>query len=363
MEEKVKVSVIMPAYNVENYIEAALQSLMRQTYGNLEIIVVDDGSVDSTFSLIQKAAESDERIKAVHQENGGVSAARNNALGLATGEYVCFLDADDAAEETMIEKLVDAMEESCADLAECQYTRWKPDGSRLDDYDFADFDTGLSSDGERLSFIIKELIPYHMGFEVWNKIYRLQIIRDADVTFDPGCSVGEDLSFNMKYLLNCKKVFGISDRLVRYLIRDDSAMAGTGDFSRRIDDDLTIVKNIWDYCAAEDKKEAAASFPDLFARMMDHAYSMKNGREAAEAFIGAGNISFAKECYRKLDCSRENFERLYEGDEPVKRSKLHLYVKCSIGAGSVKDKLLLQLYRLNRKRQKKALPEDWKLPY
>ena len=358
-----KVSVIMPAYNVEKYIEAALSSLLVQTYQNLEIIVVDDGSVDGTASVIERLAAADERIRSLRQENAGVSSARNNALKLATGEYICFLDSDDTAEEAMIEKLVSAIENSGADLVECQYSRWDQDGNREDDFNFTDFDITLSSDDEKIRFITEELLLYHMGFEVWNKIYRTGIIREYGIGFDEDCRMGEDLSFNIKYLLNCGRILGISDRLVRYLIREGSAIDEAGSLSGRIDDDLIVISDVWDYVNGSEKAEIARRFPDLFVRMMDHAFSLKSSKEAVQAFKEVREVNFAKTMYRKLDCSRENFERLYGNDMPVNRSKLHLHVKCSIGAASVKEHLLMLLYRLNRKRQHKSMPEDWKLPY
>lgn len=353
----------MPAYNVEKYIEDALGSLIRQSYGNLEIITVDDGSSDDTFTVIERMAARDDRIKAIRQDNRGVSAARNRGLLLATGDYICFLDADDTAEDTMIEKLVEAIDGSGADLAECRYSRWMQNGDHAGDYDFTAFDISFSSDREKIRFITDELLPYHMGFEVWSKIYRTDIIRNGKISFDEDCRIGEDLSFNIKYLLNCGKITGIEDRLVRYLIRDDSAMSGTGDLTSRISDDLIIASDVLDYIKENRSAEVSELFPDFFVKMMDHAFSQRTGREAAEAFKGIDDLSFAVDCYRKLDCSRESFVRLYGNDEPICRSKLHLYVKCSLKAASPAEHLLMFMYRMNRKRQGKSMPEDWKLPY
>lgn len=116
------VSVIMPVFNVRPYINEALDSLINQTYKNLEIIIVDDGSTDGSGEICDKYAAKDKRIRLIHQENRGVSTARNVALDLMTGEFVAFIDADDAYEPEFISTMLGAIIRENSDIIQCRYT-------------------------------------------------------------------------------------------------------------------------------------------------------------------------------------------------------------------------------------------------
>lgn len=118
-----KVSVIIPMYNSENYVKSCIQSVTGQSYGNLEIILVDDGSTDQGVSVCRELAEADGRIRLFRQENQGVSAARNHGIDAATGEYVFFLDSDDAIHPFLIEKMLQQAETNHAQLAFCGYRK------------------------------------------------------------------------------------------------------------------------------------------------------------------------------------------------------------------------------------------------
>ena len=117
------ISVIVPVYNVEKYLRQCLDSVLAQTYRELEIILVDDGSTDGSGAICDEYATRDSRIKVVHQQNGGLSSARNAGLDLATGEYVAFVDSDDYIHETMLELLYQALVENNADTVICNFER------------------------------------------------------------------------------------------------------------------------------------------------------------------------------------------------------------------------------------------------
>ena len=114
-----RVSVIIPVYNVGNYLDRCMKSIVNQTYKNLEIILVDDGSTDQSAELCDRWAEKDERISVVHQNNGGLSNARNTGLDRAKGEYLTFIDSDDIVSHLLIEKLVLKSESESADISIC----------------------------------------------------------------------------------------------------------------------------------------------------------------------------------------------------------------------------------------------------
>ena len=121
MNKQPLISVIIPVYNLENYIEKCLDSVLSQTYKNLEILVVDDGSTDSSPSICDKYSQSDSRIQVFHIDNGGAAHARNTALEKMTGEFVTFVDGDDYIDSTYIEKLYNNITDKNADISICKW--------------------------------------------------------------------------------------------------------------------------------------------------------------------------------------------------------------------------------------------------
>ena len=123
-----KISIIIPAYNIEKYLSATLDSVLVQTYKNIEVIVVDDGSQDRTAAVIDDYAKRDSRIIAIHKENGGVTSARLRGLAESTGEWIGFVDGDDLVEPQMFARLLDNALANNADIAHCGYQMVFPDG-------------------------------------------------------------------------------------------------------------------------------------------------------------------------------------------------------------------------------------------
>ena len=119
------VSVIVPVYNVERYLPQCLESIVRQTYSSLEIILVDDGSTDGSPALCDEWTKRDPRIRVIHQQNGGLSQARNTALDAMTGDYVTMIDGDDHVEETFVETLLNCLTEHHADIAVCEWNMYQ----------------------------------------------------------------------------------------------------------------------------------------------------------------------------------------------------------------------------------------------
>lgn len=169
--ENGKVSIIVPVYNVEAYLDRCVASLVEQTYDNIEIILVDDGATDSSGQMCDLWQERDERIRAVHKTNGGLSDARNCGLGYATGEYVCFVDSDDWVEQRYVSVLLAALQETGADLAEC-------------DVITTDGTVSLPVKEENRQEIFDQpdcyyqFITENLKVVVWNKIYRRELLEN-----------------------------------------------------------------------------------------------------------------------------------------------------------------------------------------
>ena len=121
MKKQPLISIIIPVYKVEKYLEKCVNSVINQTYKNLEIILIDDGSPDDCPAICDKLSKTDKRIKVIHKTNSGVSASRNEGLKIATGEFVAFVDSDDWIDETMYERLINKQQEQNYDLVFCKY--------------------------------------------------------------------------------------------------------------------------------------------------------------------------------------------------------------------------------------------------
>ena len=162
---KPKVSIIVPVYNVEKYLEKCLDSLVMQTLKDTEIIVVNDGSTDSSSEIIKKYEEKYENIKSYSKKNGGLSDARNYGLKYVTGEYVAFLDSDDYVDKTLYEKMYNKAIEEKADYVECDYIWEFPDESRID--------TGIRYKNKFEMFTYARVVA-------WNKLIKTEIILENE---------------------------------------------------------------------------------------------------------------------------------------------------------------------------------------
>ncbi len=225
------VSVIVPAWQSEKTIGRCLDSLWNQTFADIEIIVVDDGSTDSTREAVRKAADIDSRIQYHYQDNKGVSAARNLGIEKASGKYLMFLDADDYVRKDFVEKLVRVMTriDGC-DMAVCSYDR-KIHGCLVPV-------ERLIRGGKRSCkrYLEETLIdPGHHYFGVvWNKIFRMEIIRKHNIRFREEITLGEDFVFSLDYLFFADSVYVINDREVVYCYQQKSSLSRI--FTKKPDD-------------------------------------------------------------------------------------------------------------------------------
>lgn len=220
-----KVSVIIPVYKVEPYIRRCIESILVQTYQNLEIILVNDGSPDNCPMICDEYARIDNRIKVIHKPNGGLSDARNAGLKVFTGDYVYFFDSDDYIANNLIEIALHKAVTSSSDLVIFNYYR-------VDEYDnllsTSNFNTGTYEidDHNRVDYIVNKLAKYTLGWEAWNRLYKADIIRENDLFFwDNKLIFAEDFGFSLNYALHAKKITCISDALYYYLIRENSIMS------------------------------------------------------------------------------------------------------------------------------------------
>lgn len=215
-----KVTIIIPVYNVENYIDRCMESVLGQSYDNLEIILIDDGSKDASGKKIDEYALKDNRIVALHKENGGQASARNLGLSKATGEYVCFVDSDDCIHERYVELLLDICENRDCDLAICAYENFS--GNDINwKKDISDSNITFEKSTDTLNAIFS---PRNVEtIVVWNKMYKMDNIRD--IHFTEG-RIFEDEAISARLIYSADRVGRIDAPLYYYYQNDSGTMGG-----------------------------------------------------------------------------------------------------------------------------------------
>lgn len=219
-----KVSVIVPVYNVESYLEECINSLMSQDYYNLEIILIDDASTDNSPFLCDKAAMIDERIKVIHKQNGGAASARNVGLNVMSGDYVCFVDSDDYVEKDYVQKLVENLEKANADVAVCGF--WY----LYKNYEEKNGQLNKTKVMSQIDFLKNFLTDWTSGL-IWNKIFCSDVVRD--IRFEEGHKIDDEF-FTYKVIMKCQKIVMFETPLYYYRMRASSVMSSSFKYQKQI---------------------------------------------------------------------------------------------------------------------------------
>lgn len=198
------ISIIVPIFNTEKYLERCLNSIINQTYKNIEVILIDDGSLDNSLKICYKYANIDRRVKVIHQQNSGPSKARNKGLKEVKGEYFICIDSDDWLEKEMIEILYNNLKKNNVDISICNY--------------YINFETGLqeikNSINEKNIILTnhKEMYEYlfsdnMFGGYLWNKLIKTSIIKNKDIVlFNEKIMIEEDVLFLIEVIKRCSKI-------------------------------------------------------------------------------------------------------------------------------------------------------------
>jgi glycosyltransferase involved in cell wall biosynthesis len=215
------VSVVVPVYNVEKYLDRCVQSILKQTYSDIEIILVDDGSTDNSGTMCEDWKKRDKRIIAIHKENGGLSDARNHGLKYATGDYICFIDSDDFVDYRFVEVLYSLIAETGTQIAAVGLKEYSEGDPIQEDAYFAE-STKLVTRNEAIRYLLKnsEFQDY-----AWNKIYRRDLF--GSIKYPVGRKM-EDLGTTYKLFRSVDKIAYNPCRLYYYFQRDDSIIHAAG---------------------------------------------------------------------------------------------------------------------------------------
>ncbi len=232
-----KISCIVPVYNVERYVGKCVASLQNQTFRDLQIVLVDDGSTDSSGEICDRFAKEDSRIYVIHKENSGLGAARNTGLRAADGEYVFFVDSDDYVENTLAEKTIAAAQQFDADIVMYGYHKVSEDGQVLYSYDLPE----MISDDQ--AYALSEKPEFLLTTpSACNKLYRKSLFEGIDF---PARAWYEDLRTVPKLYPSAKKIYCMHNYFpYKYLTRDSSIMKN-GNAERTKNDRIDAVNSLF----------------------------------------------------------------------------------------------------------------------
>lgn len=206
------VSIIIPCYNAENTIRSSISSVLNQSYHNIEIIVINDGSVDESEKIVQNMVLEHKNIILISTENRGVGAARNRGIMEAKGKYIAFLDADDTYANVFIETLVCGIERYACDTAYCRWTRNQFEG----DIEYHEEDP--------YTFLRKQMLKRKYSLNFFNYMYRQDKLLQNNIFFPIDLKYGEDSVFIMEYLAHCSKAVSVDASMYRYCDNENSVM-------------------------------------------------------------------------------------------------------------------------------------------
>lgn len=242
------VSVIVPIYKVETYINRCIDSIITQTYANLEIILVDDGSPDKCGEICDNYALQDRRIKVIHKENGGLSDARNVAIDKATGDFFTFIDSDDYVDCHYVEYLYKVMEKTEVDCVLCDFEKFSKEPMLTKNIYFCDYKIFSSLTALEMILYQNKLVP-----SAWAKLYKREVFNNIRY---PNGMLYEDLAIIYDVMKNCSTIAFLPLKLYFYFQRPNSIL---GEFYTKRLDVLDVVDGIVKKCEIENPSLISAA--------------------------------------------------------------------------------------------------------
>lgn len=239
MSIKPFISIIIPVYNGEKYINRLIDSITNQDYENYEIIIVNDGSTDKTKDILDNI--NNDKIKVYHQKNGGASSARNYGIKKSSGKYILFADSDDFYNENLFKKIVPYLEIGEYDLYYFNFNNYYNNNQYYTEYKYEEYEKIIGNNEPFYMYLNGEYTINLKRFPC-NKIYKREIIIKNNVSFPSNQKLAEDMLFNIDYMCNCKNMKYISDALYNYCYNEDSIT--TKYFENMLSDILKQIENL-----------------------------------------------------------------------------------------------------------------------
>ena len=279
-----KVSIIVPVYNCEKYISKCLNSILNQSYKNIEVIVINDGSLDRSEEKIREIEKKDNRVRYFKQDNSGPSRARNNGIYKSSGKYLMFVDSDDNVEVQYVENLLKEIESNNYDLVCCGYL----DESRYGISSQHDFWFG-KGDIAKQKFVLS--VCSGVGGTLWGKILRRKLIIENNISMNNSIYMCEDLLFILEYCLYAKRFGIIEDYLYIYNRLNENSITANMNFSY-LNNNILVIKEIEKYLI-----EFKIDNKEIQNIILERVQSLSNTiiRSEANRFIKSNKSNLAKE--------------------------------------------------------------------
>lgn len=317
------ISVVIPVYNAENTLLTCVNSVLSQDYSQIEVILVNDGSEDSSGRICDEMALSDKRIRVIHQENQGVSAARNAGIEAASGDFLIFVDSDDQMLSGMIKKMY-AHSHNKLGMVICGYEKLVNGRDK----------TKFIFEKDILESYVKKkdvILIYEKGLlnSPWNKFYKMSLIKEKKIKFETWCSMGEDLIFNMKYIgLMDGDICAINVPLYLYNL-EDRWIESLSNRPLFYDESMRIYSNVL-HCA---KKIAVRDIDEFYSLML-----FKGIQSLDDYYI-----------YNEIDVRKEKLTKIKERIHDRRFKKLIVYLRKHKKIGKLKFWLLYnEWYRVHQ---------------
>lgn len=238
-----KISIIVPVYNGDEYLERCINSLINQTYSNLELIFINDGSLDKSLSILKKYKNIDKRIKIIDKKNTGVSDSRNIGIKKSTGRYICFCDCDDMYEDNYVEIMYNTMIKYKVDIVKCNYKVIDKNNNDIDKGNTKNISNKLLNRNE----IKNEIIPKFLDGSIPCFSYLIMIDREKlNVEFPTDIAMMEDVVFYLRLLLNTNSLYIIDNCLYTIMYNDEGATNNVKNYKRNILNIIGVNKYIRD---------------------------------------------------------------------------------------------------------------------
>ena len=243
--EKGRVSIIVPIYNSQNTLEKCIKSLINQTYRNIEIILVNDGSKDNSIKIINDFLKQDNRIILINQENNGVSASRNIGIRVANGEFIAFVDSDDYVDEIFIEKTIEIFNKTSCDVVRNNFRKVYEDGKIMEDKlnceEFFNKKQEISKIKDKL---IKNIITGNIQSYSWLLMIKKDLITKNELYFDEEVAFMEDLIYFLNLINKIESIYFIKDPHYYYYQNNKSVTKNSSNYIKNMDNLLIAYKKI-----------------------------------------------------------------------------------------------------------------------
>lgn len=339
------ISVVVPVYNVVNYLAICVDSLLSQTYQDFEIILIDDGSSDGSEILCDKLADENEKIQVFHIPNSGPSKARNVGLDHAKGKYIYCMDSDDYLEKDAFAKVVEEMEKGY-DMVSFNFVREYADGNVLRHSTYKKQKWSFTNNDELFHFLCSSFLCYEVGWEGWSRFFRKDIIDKFHIRYCVDSKIGEDMAFCLCYMMHITSYQVLPDEFYHYIKRDGTLLGKsneTNNFPVIEKMALGVQEHIRQYC----NEEVQGFYPTILMSFVEMETNRLRGGDVSESNIG-------KIAYKSLSKdSRKNLQRFTKEEVSKKLLGKGLFMKyrydamlCATNGVQLKSLFAKMQYRL-----------------